>query len=120
DLSVTADGLVTGKSHSLTSVTEAWISDVDPGAEALLAAVAPPGSDVTLVAGGLRARVEEPRLLLPWLAAYATGAARGGGHPGTFLFRTAEHRTEASHVPGATFVGRVPATLSHVDLAEGI
>src|SRR5262249_29521647 len=75
-LAVARDGRVGGRSFPLAAATDATIAKAGEGAAEMLAATAPPGAVVTPADGGeLRLHVSDPRVLLPWVAAYATGAA---------------------------------------------
>jgi hypothetical protein len=120
-LAVAKDGLVSGRSFPLSAATEATISRPGEGAAEMLAATAPPGGEVTPAdEGELRLRVTDPRVLLPWVAAYATGAATLHQPPGWISFRGAQGRWRSEWLPGGNFVAVAPSSYGKLQVAEGI
>jgi hypothetical protein len=120
-LSVAKDGLVSGRSFPLAGALEATISQAGAGAAEMLAATAPPGGEVAPAgAGELRLRAADPRLLLPWIAAYATGAATLHQPPGWIAFRGPAGRWESDWLPGSRFVAVAPSSYANLRVAEGI
>lgn len=119
DLAVGKDGLVTGRRYPLAAATEVALADAGPGTSEMLAAVAPPGSEIISQAGWLQLRVREPRLLLPWVAAYAGGMATLHGRPGPCAVRTSPRRWSAP-IPCARLAEVPPAALARLQIAEGI
>jgi hypothetical protein len=120
-LAVAKDGLVSGRSFPLAGALEATISQAGPGAAEMLAATAPPGGEVTPTgADELRLRATDRRLLLPWITAYATGAATLHREPGWVAFRGPAGRWESQWLPGSQFVAVAPASYGTLRVAEGI
>jgi hypothetical protein len=120
-LAVAKDGLVSGRSFPLAAATEATIAQPGDGAAEMLAATAPPDAVVSQTgAGELRLRVADPRVLLPWVTAYATGAATLHQSPGWISFRGPYGRWTSDWLPGARFVAVAPASYARLRVAEGI
>ena len=120
-LAVANDGLVSGRSFARAAATDATITRSAEGAAEMLTATAPPGGEVTPTdSGELRLHVADPRVLLPWVAAYATGAATLHQAPGWISFRGASGRWTSDWLPGARFVGVAPSSYAKLQVAEGI
>jgi len=120
-LAVAEDGLVSGRSFPLAAATEATIAQSAEDAAEMLIATAPPGGEVTQAgAGELRLRVTDPRVLLPWVAAYATGASTLRQAPGWVSFRGGHGRWTSDWLPGERFVAVAPASYAKLRVAEGI
>jgi hypothetical protein len=120
-LSVAADGLVSGRSFPLAAATDATIVQASDAAAEMLAATAPPDAVVTPARDGeLRLHVADPRVLLPWVAAYATGAATLHQPPGWISFRGAHGGWTSDWLPGARFVAVAPSSYAKLRVAEGI
>jgi hypothetical protein len=124
DVAVGTDGLVTGRRYALSSANEVVLSGVGGVAADMLAATAPPGGEVTPLGDGglqLRLRVKDNRFLLPWLAAYANGAAALRQPAGTLRFQAhGRNAWRSADVPGDSFARLPPQQLADVQLAEGI
>lgn len=119
-LAVAKDGLVSGRSFPLATATEATIAPGAAGAAEMLAATAPPGGDVKAADGGaLRVRVADPRLLLPWVVAYANGAATLNQPAGWISFR-AHGQWRSEWLPGTRLAAVAPASYAGLQVAEGI
>ena len=120
-LAVAGDGLVSGRSFALSSATDATISRSAEGAAEMLTATAPPGGEVTPTdSGELRLHVTDPRVLLPWVAAYATGASTMHQPIGWISFRGARGRWTSEWLPGSRFVAVAPSSYTKLQVAEGI
>jgi len=119
-VAVAKEGLVTGRSYPLGAATGAVLSDAGDGARAMLEAAAPPGADVTLVDGELCLRVPDARLLLPWLAGYATGAATLHQPSGVLSFHGAGGSWRSGPISAADLGAMKPADLARLEIAEGI
>lgn len=120
DLAVADDGLVTGRRVALSAATEVDLSGAGDGADAMLAATAPPGAEITPRGDRLRLRVRDARLMLPWIAAYAVGAATLRRPVGMLAFRGNRSAWETDPVPGSRFATVTPGALSEFQIAEGI
>jgi len=120
-LAVAGDGLVSGRSFALSSATDATISRSAEGAAEMLTATAPPGGEVTPTdSGELRLHVTDPRVLLPWVAAYATGASTMHQPIGWISFGGARGRWTSEWLPGSRFVAVAPSSYTKLQVAEGI
>ena len=120
-LAVAGDGLVSGRSFALSSATDATISRSAEGAAEMLTATAPPGGEVTPTdSGELRLHVTDPRVLLPWVAAYATGASTMHQPIGWISFGGARGRWTSEWLPGSRFVAVAPSSYPKLQVAEGI
>jgi hypothetical protein len=118
---VASEGLVSGRSFPLASATDATISRAGDGAAEMLAATAPPGAEVTPTdTGELHLHVADSRVLLPWVATYATGAATLHQPLGWISFRGPRGRWRSEWLPGARFVAVAPASYGKLHVAEGI
>jgi hypothetical protein len=120
ELSMADDGLVTGRRVALGTATDAYLYGAPEEADAMLAAIAPPGGEITQSGDRLHLRVRAPDLMLPWIAAYANGAATLRRPLGMLSFRDAAAAWQTDLVPGGHFVGATPGTLSQLQIAEGI
>jgi len=120
-LAVAKDGLVSGRSFPLAAATDAMIAQPGPGAAEMLAAVAPPGAEVTPTdAGELHLHVSDPHVLLPWVTAYVTGAARLRQLPDWIAFMGPHRRWASDWLPAERFVAVAPASYGMLRVAEGI
>jgi len=120
-LAVAGDGLVSGRSFALSSATDATISRSSEGAAEMLTATAPPGGEVTPTdSGELRLHVADSRVLLPWVAAYATGATTLHQPIGWISFQGARGRWTSEWLPGPRFVAVAPSSYAKLQVAEGI
>jgi hypothetical protein len=120
-MAVAADGLVSGRSFPLAAATEARIWQPGEGAAEMLAATAPPGAVVTPASESeLRLHVDDPRVMLPWVAAYATGARTVHQPPGLISFRGAGGRWTSDWIPGERFFAVAPSGYAKLQVAEGI
>lgn len=119
DLAVSNDGLVTGRRYPLALATEAAVADAGPAAFSMLAAVAPPESEIVPERGWIRLRVRQPSLLLPWISAYTGGAAALHHPPGPCVLRTSP-RGWSDPVPCASIAGVPAASLPRLQIADGV
>jgi hypothetical protein len=119
-VAVANDGLVSGRRFPLAAASEAMIAQAGPGAGEMLAAAAPPGAEITHVGDDLRLRVSDRRVLLPWIAAYATGATALHQPLGWVSFQSPRDEWESEYVPISRFVGLAPPKLAELEMAEGV
>jgi hypothetical protein len=119
-LAVADEGLVSGRRYPLAAATEVTIAKGAPAAAEILAATAPPAAFVDATDGELRLRASDPRVLLPWLASYATGAAALHQQPGWVSFRGPRDAWVSDFVPALRFAGVAPPDLYKLEVAEGV
>ena len=119
-LSVAKDGLVSGRSFPLTAATEARISGAGGNAADMLSATAPPEARIDIVDDQLRLRIGDPRLLLPWIATYATGAAELHQPAGMVSFQGPHRHWASDWIPVARFATVAPSGFAKLRVAEGI
>src|SRR5436190_10440438 len=119
-LAVAKEGLVSGPSFPLSAAKEARMTNAGPNAADMLAATAPPEAAIDTVDEQLRLRVGDPRLLLPWIATYASGAAELHQQAGWVSFQGPGRKWASDWLPVARFVAVAPSGLAKLRVAEGI
>lgn len=121
DLAVTPHGLVNGRGRTLVGATEATISGAGDGAKEMLAATTPPGGRVNRTREGwLVLRVSDSRVLLPWLAAYASGARALGQRIGWVSFQGRGASWTTDWMQGAFFAESPPASFADLRATRGL
>ena len=119
-LAVAKEGLVSGRRHPLAAATRATIGNAGPGAADMLAATAPPGGEIVPADGELRLTVADRRVLLPWIAAYATGAKTMRQTMGWVSFQRPRRTWSSDWIPISSLVAVAPSQLATLEVAEGI
>lgn len=117
-LAVAKEGLVSGRRHTLAAANVATIGNAGDGAAEILAATAPPGASVQPAEGQLRLTVPDRRVLLPWIAAYASGAKEMRQQLGWVSFEG--RKWTSDWIPIASFVAVAPSRFATLEVAEGI
>ena len=120
ELAVAKEGLVSGRRHPLAAATEATLARADAGAAELLEATAPPGAAIRPVDDQLRLTVADRRMLLPWIAAYASGARAMRQQPGWVSFRGPRGKWESDWIPTSQLAAVEPSKLGTLAVAEGV
>jgi hypothetical protein len=119
-LAVAKDGLVSGRRHPLASATSATIANAGAPAAEMLVATAPPDAVVAIVDGELRLTVADRRVLLPWIAAYASGARAMRQPLGWVAFEGPRRKWTSDWIPISRLVAVAPSQLATLEVAEGI